>query len=162
MGKNIFKALSITALTVFVILPIAIVLFFATILLLWDIGYEAREKTLYSDLSNFETVTEEFVSIDGNGPDYTLHVRIISDEDYYGEDEYFHINVSNYAALEEAGYKDKLVEGMPVTFTTCTRIIGDGYHEFPVIYLEADGEVLLDTETGHKNLMNAYWWIFWR
>ncbi len=162
MLKKILKVLMIAVLTVFVILPIAIVLFFISILLLWNTAYEVQEKIHYSDLNNFETVTEEFVSIDGNGSDYTLLVRITSDEDYYGVNEYFHINVSNYSVLEEAGYKDKLVEGMPVTFTTCTRIIGDGYHEFPVIYLEADGEVLLGIETGHKNLMKAYWWIFWR
>ena len=70
-------------------------------------------------------------------------------------DNCFEVEESNATILKEAEIEEKLIPGTTFTFYSAPEYFGDGYW-CPLVGLEINGEVLLDFDTGYKNLMATY------
>ena len=132
-----------------------------TLCAIWEGCYRIQEKKYYSDKNNFVSVTAVCVEIDtySHYPDryYLIVENMVYEKkgDCKFIDNMFNINEANSDILKEANVEEKLAPGKSFTCMSAPEYFGDGY-KCPIVYLEVDGEVLLDFETGYKNLMKTY------
>ncbi len=71
------------------------------------------------------------------------------------DDYHFDVDKVSSKILREAGIEEKLTPGTTFTFYSAPEYFGDGYW-YPLVGLEINGEVLLDFDTGYRNLMATY------
>ena len=128
---------------------------------IWDLAYKKQEKEYYSDKSNFVSVTAVCLELNTNER-FPGRYFINVDSTFYTtangskfSSQSFEIGVANATVLKEAGIEEKLTPGVVFTFISAPEYFGDGY-DCPIVGLEINGEVLLDFETGYKNLMAQY------
>lgn len=130
---------------------------------IWNWMYEIEEAKYYRNKDNFVSVTAVCVQITTNEYFPGQYFVVVDEMEYNKTDDHnswfisrsFCINKVNSLILKEAGMEEKLTPGKTFTFISAPRYFGDGY-QCPIVGLEIDGEVLLDFETGYKNLMASY------
>ncbi len=127
------------------------------------LSYTARERKHYMDKSNFVTVTATCISCGYYTYPTETHYYAIDyeNEQYEKTDDCVFQNVTfrvdKYSAeiLKEHGIEEKLKPGMTFTCMSAPIYLNNSY-DCPIVMLEIDGEVLLDFETGYRNLMATY------
>lgn len=67
----------------------------------------------------------------------------------------FKIDNASSKILDEHGFKEKMIPGTEFVCIFSPNVWYDG-DIYPIVYVEIDGEVLLDFDTGYKNLMATY------
>jgi hypothetical protein len=128
---------------------------------IWNLGYEIQEKEYYSDEVNFVSITAVCVEISTNEHIPDCYFITVEDMEYERTEkckfigETFKIDKENSIILQEVNIEDKLTKGTIFTFVSAPKYFGDGYL-CPIVSIEIDGEVLLDFDTGYKNLMDTY------
>ena len=128
---------------------------------IWNLGYEIQEKEYYSNKANFVSVTAVCVEISTNEHSPDCYFINVKDMEYHRTDECkfisgtFKIDKASSVILKESNIENKLTEGTIFTFVSAPEYFGDGYL-CPIVSIEVDGEVLLDFDTGYKNLMDTY------
>ena len=132
-----------------------------------DISYTARERRHYLDKSNFVSVTAVCVSSSyyTNPSESHTYCINISNAEYDTtnmptegsrfQDVTFRVDRESMKVLEEHDIHNKLKPGTTFTFMSAPIYLSDSY-DCPIVALEIDGEVLLDFDTGYKNLMETY------
>lgn len=151
----------IKKLTVFLLLVACAISFCGCTFL--DISYTARERRHYLDKSNFVSVTAVCVSSDYYSYPSKTHYYAID----FKEAEYettdgtrfqnvtFRVDQESTKILEEHDIQNKLTPGTIFTCISAPIYLTNSY-DCPIVALEIDGEVLLDFDTGYKNLMETY------
>ena len=128
---------------------------------IWNLGYEIQEKVYYSNEANFVSVTAVCVEISTNEHIPDCYFITVKDMEYHRTEECkfisgtFKIEKASSIILKESNIEDKLTEGTNFTFISAPKYFGDGYL-CPIVSIEIDGEVLLNFDTGYKNLMDTY------
>ena len=117
----------------------------------------AKMRKVYSDPSNFITVTGEVAYIGLDMDSSTLTMKVTDLSENFGDD-YFEIVGKNLEIVLEKGIRQKVHEGDEIEFITSPWYLGD-YYIMPIVGLTtAAGEELLSFEDGQKNLLK---WIGW-
>ena len=86
--------------------------------------------------------------------DPIYYLRIIDLSERFGVCD-FVIEGENLTIAVENGLEEKLSIGDSVEIYASPRCFGDGY-AIPLAGLKVDGDVLIDYETGYKNLLHSY------
>ena len=116
--------------------------------------WRIREKKYYSDINNF--ITEEAVVdniIYNEEQRYIVFWLAEIDPSYQATA--FIIRSENATLVLERGILGKIRIGDTITFTSAPGCYSNGYF-MPIISISVAGEVILDINEGHQNLMNSY------
>ena len=133
------------------------------LLSLFGCTFEARERKYYLDKGNFSTVTatcvrcgyysypskKHYYAIDFENPEYERT------DDYIFQNVTFRVDKYSAEILKEHNIEEKLKPGVTFTCISAPIYLSNSY-DCPIVALEIDGEVLLDFETGYRNLMRTY------
>lgn len=128
-----------------------------------EFAYTLREKEYYSNRDNFVSVEAVCVEISTNKWFPELYFITVKDMEYELTNECrfisatFKVDEANASILRNNDVEAILTEGTKFTFISAPEYFGDGY-SCPIVGLEVDGNVLLDFDTGYKNLMDTYKW----
>ena len=112
------------------------------------------ELEYYNNIDNFitgEGVVDNIIY--NKGSDYIVYWLSEIDGAYQCSD--FVIEGQNCFTVLGNGILDKVKLGDTITFTSATGYFGNGDF-MPIVALSVGGEVILDFEEGHKNLMDLY------
>ncbi len=129
-----------------------------------SIYYNNQEKKCYSDKTNFINVTATLSDIRLYDEEYILTVENMEyipleekENSYYSgfQDNSFRINKENSKLLKSSNIEEKLKKGTVFSFMSSPSVFGNGYN-CPIVSVTVDGEILLDFDTGYKNLMAEY------
>lgn len=128
-----------------------------------DFSYTARERRHYMNKSNFVTVTAVCVNSGYYSYPSEKYCYAIDFEnaEYERTDDCIFQNctfrVDQYSAeiLKEHDIEKKLTPGTTFTCISAPIFLSNSY-DCPIVALEINGEVLLDFETGYRNLMATY------
>lgn len=129
---------------------------------LWNLAYEIQEKKYYSNKKNFVSVKAECVEITTNEWSPGKYFITVKNMEYERTDDCkfisrtFVVNKANSTILKNNGIEEKLAPGTIFVFISAPEYFGDGY-KCPIVGIEIDGEILLDFDTGYKNLMATYY-----
>ena len=118
----------------------------------------AKMRKVYSDPSNFVTVTGKVANIHFNDDSTALYFKIENLPSGFSDD-YFKIVGKNLDIVNDKSIDSKIHEGDEIEFITSPWYLGNGYI-MPIVGLTtADGEELLSFEEGQKNLLKSIgWW----
>ena len=127
------------------------------------LSYEAREREYYLDKSNFVTVTAvcTYSGYYSRPSEKYCYAIDFKDAEYDRTDDCVFQNVTfrvdKYSTeiLKELDIENKLTPGTTFTCISAPIYLSNSY-DCPIVALEINGEVLLDFETGYKNLMATY------
>lgn len=122
-----------------------------------------KEIQHYKDKNNFVTITAtcinaqcyskpsktHYYAIDFENPEYEMT------EDCIFQNVTFRVDEDSYKILEQHDITNKLTPGKTFTCISAPIYLSNSY-DCPLVSLEIDGEILLDFETGYKNLMATY------
>ena len=128
-----------------------------------SLSYEARERAHYSDKSNFVTVTavcinSGYYSYPSEQYCYAIDFKdAVYDRTDNRKFQNVTFRVDKYSAeiLKEHDIENKLAPGTIFTCISAPIYLSDSY-DCPIVALEINGEILLDFETGYRNLMATY------
>ena len=127
------------------------------------LSYEAKEKEYYSDKSNFVTVTAVCINSGyySHPSEKYCYAIDFKDAEYDQTDDCVFQNVTfrvdKYSSeiLKEHDIENKLTPGTTFTCISAPIYLSNSY-DCPIVALEINGDVLLDFETGYRNLMATY------
>lgn len=115
--------------------------------------FRYREKIYYSDKENFISATGTVTHMKSNDKAKKFFIAF-SDLSARFEDNNFYISYEDLQLIRDDIWN--LVHiGDSIEFVSAPKVFGDGY-TLPIVSLTVNGEVLLDFETGWKNLMKNY------
>ena len=140
MNNQIYKSLTL------VLIP--------TILVVSITGcFRYKEKVYYSDKENFISATGTVTLMKSYDKTQELFIAF-SDLSNHFEDNSFCISYENSQSIK-GNIWDLVHLGDTIEFVSAPKVFGDGY-SLPIVSLTVNGKVILDFETGWKNLMKKY------
>lgn len=119
------------------------------------------EKRYYEDLDNYVTSHGVIESIFWSSSQSSVIIWMAEAHEEYNHGgaliwyPSFEIIGDSVPLVLEKEIFEKLKPGDEIVFTSAPRLFGNG-DSLPIVYLEADGEVLLPFELGYENLLDEY------
>ena len=115
--------------------------------------FRYKEKVYYSDKENFISATGTVTHMKSYDKTQELFIAF-SDLSNHFEDNSFCISYENLQSIN-GNIWDLVHLGDTIEFVSAPKVFGDGY-SLPIVSLTVNGKVILDFETGWKNLMKKY------
>lgn len=107
----------------------------------------------YSDRDNYVFATGVVNHISWN-QEHNYLILGMTELSYQFDDVCFEIAGDNLTLVQDRGIFEKLETGDTVEFITAPKYFGDGY-TMPIVAISVDGELLLEFESGYKNLVES-------